>query len=239
MTSRRRAVVALGACALGAPFVGMAQAPRVYRIGWISLAKPGPASPFLEAFRQGLKERGYVEGRNIVIDARLADGSRERADAMVTELVQAKADVIVAQGAAVYSAYRHAGAIPVVMGFSGDPVEAKFVDSLARPGGTRTGMSFLSLELVGKRLEQLAQVLPAGARVGVVADPEHPGEQSEFRASQRAAQDVGLRLGYFPVRSATELEGALAKIAGEGRRRSWRSRMRSRSTIANGWRPSG
>lgn len=209
-------VVALGACALGAPFVGIAQTPRVYRIGWISLAKPGLPSPFLEAFRRGLKERGYVEGRNIVVEARLADGSRERADAMVAELVQAKVDVIVAQGAAMWSAYRHAGAIPVVMGFSGDPVEAKFVDSLARPGGPRTGMSFLSLELVGKRLEQLAQVVPAGARVAVVADPEHPGEQSEFRASQRAAQDLGLRLSYSPVRSATELEGALAKIAGDG-----------------------
>lgn len=145
--------------------MSIAQAPRVYRIGWISLAKPGPPSPMLQAFRRGLEERGYVEGRNIVIDERLADGSRERADAMVVQLAQAKADVIVAQGAAVYSAYRHAGAVPVVMGFSGDPVEVKFVDSLARPGGTRTGMSFLSLELVGKRLEQLAQVVPADARV--------------------------------------------------------------------------
>lgn len=215
MTSRRRAVAVLGACALGAPFA-IAQAPRVYRVGWVTLASAGGPSPFLDAFRQGLKERGYVEGRNVAIEARYADGSRERADGFVSELVQGKADVIVAQGAAMYSAYRHAGSTPVVMGFSGDPVEAKFVDTLARPGGPRTGMSFLSLELVGKRLEVLAQVVPAGARVAVVADPAHPGEQSEFRASQRAAQDVGLNLSYFPVRSGAELESALARIAGDG-----------------------
>ena len=216
MTSRRQALVALGACVLTAPLVGIAQTSRPYRVGWIALGKPGAPSPFLEAFRQGLKQRGYVEGRDVVIEVRHADGSRERADRMAAELVQAKVDIVVAQGAAVYSAVGHAGTVPVVMGFSGDPVEAKFVGSIARPGGTRTGMSFLSLDLVGKRLEVLAQVLPAGARTAVIADPEHPGEQSEFRASQRAAQAVGLRLSYFPVRSAAELDGALAKIAGDG-----------------------
>ena len=206
----------LGAGALAAPLATVAQAPRVHRVGWVTLAKPGGPSPFLEAFRQGLKERGYVDGRDVVVEARYADGSRERADAMVAELVQERVDVIVAQGAAVYSAYRRAGATPVVMGFSGDPVEAKFVETLARPGGTRTGMSFLSLELVGKRLEVLAPLLPAGARVAVVADPAHPGEQSEFRVSERAARDLGLKLGYFPARNTTELEAAFARIASDG-----------------------
>lgn len=206
----------LGAGALAVPLATLAQAPRVHRVGWVSLARPGGVSPFLVAFRQGMMGRGYVEGRNVVIEVRYADGSRDRADAMVAELVQAKVDVIVAQGAAVYSAYRRAGATPVVMGFSGDPIEAKFVDTLARPGGTRTGMSFLSLELVGKRLEVLAPLLPAGARVAVVADPAHPGEQSEFRASERAAHDLGLKLGYFPSRNVAELEAAFAKIAGDG-----------------------
>ena len=206
----------LGAGALAAPLATVAQAPRVHRVGWVTLAKPGGPSPFLEAFRQGLKERGYVDGRDVVVEARYAHGSRERADAMVAELVQERVDVIVAQGAAVYSAYRRAGATPVVMGYSGDPVEAKFVETLARPGGTRTGMSFMSLELVGKRLEVLAPLLPAGARVAVVADPAHPGEQSEFRASERAARDLGLKLGYFPARNTTELEAAFARIASDG-----------------------
>jgi putative ABC transport system substrate-binding protein len=170
----------------------------------------------LGAFKQGLRERGYVEGRNVVVEARFADGSGERADRMVDELVQSKVDVIVTQGGAVRSAYRNAGTTPVVMGYSGDPVEAKFVDSLARPGGTRTGVSFLALELVGKRLELLAQVMPAGARISIIAYPEHPGEQSEFRSSQVAAQEFGMKLSYFPVRNAEELGAAFKTIASNG-----------------------
>ena len=199
-----------------APLETIAQNPsKVYRIGWISLGKSGAPSPFLDAFRQGLKERGYSEGRNVVIEARSADGSRERADQMVIALVESKVDVIVTQGGAAWSAYRYGGTTPVVIGYSGDPVEAKFVESLARPGGPRTGMSFLALELVGKRLEVLAQVLPAGARVAVIAHPEHPGEQNELRHSQAAAQDLGLKLRYFPVRTAEELESAFKVILGE------------------------
>ena len=154
MNSRRQILAAVGTCVRSsASLAGIAQGTRVYRIGWISLGKPDAPSPYLDAFRQGLKERGYIEGKNVVVEARLADGSRERADQMVAALVQSKVDVIVTQGAAAWSAYRHAGTTPVVMGYSGDPVEAKFVKSLAQPGGTITGMSFLALELVGKRLE--------------------------------------------------------------------------------------
>lgn len=216
MTSRRQALAALGTCVLLAPFGGFAQSPRVYRIGWISLGKADAPSPFLDAFRQGLRERGYVEGRDVIVEARLADGARERAEEMVTALVHSKVDVIVTQGGALRSAVRQAGATPVVFGYSGDPVAAKIVESFARPGGTRTGMSFLALELVGKRLEVLAQVLPTGSRVAIVADPEHPGEQAEFRTSQSAAQETGLRLGYFPVRSVDELDESFRRMAGDG-----------------------
>jgi putative ABC transport system substrate-binding protein len=187
----------------------------VYRIGWISLAKPDAPSPFLEAFRRGLRERGYVEGKDVVVEVRLSDGSLERANRMVEALVRSKADILVTQGAAAWSAYRHAGTVPVVMGYSGDPVEAKFVESLARPGGTRTGVSFLALELVGKRLELLAQVIPPGSRVAVIANPEHPGEQTELRYSQAAAQEAGMKLRYLPVRTADELDAALKAISGE------------------------
>jgi len=209
-------MTALGACGFAASLGAIAQSTRVYRVGWISLGSPNTPSPYLDAFRQGLKERGYVEGRNVVVEARLADGSAERADQMVTELVQLKVDVIVTQGSAVRSAFRQAGATPVVMGYSGDPVAAGFVDALARPGGTRTGLSFLALELVGKRLEVLAQVLPSGSHIAIVANPEHPGEQTEFRRSQLAAQDLGMKLSYFPVRTAEELSAAFNAISGNG-----------------------
>ena len=214
MNPRRRILAAFGAYALLAPLAGIAQTTRIYRVGWISLGKGDVPSPFFDAFRQGLKERGYLEGKNVVVEARLADGSRERADQMVVALVQSKVDIIVTQGGAAWSAYRHAGTTPVVMGYSGDPVEAKFVESLARPGGTRTGMSFLALELVGKRLEVLAQLLPAGSRVAIVADPEHPGEQTELRYSQVAAQELGMKLSYFPVRNPAELDAAFKAISG-------------------------
>jgi len=214
MRNRRRQILAiLGACGLIAPLAAFSQNTRMYRIGWISLAKSDAPSPFLDAFRQGIRERGYVEGKNVVIDARFADGSRERADRMVMAMVRSKVDVIVTQGGAAWSAFRHAGPTPVVIGYSGDPVEAKFVQSLARPGGTLTGVSFLALELVGKRLEILAQLLPAGSRVAVIADPEHPGEQTELRRSQGAAQALGMKLSYFPVRNPEELEAAFKGIS--------------------------
>ena len=209
-------MTALGACGFAASLGAIAQGTRVYRVGWISLGSPNTPSPYLDAFRQGLKERGYVEGKNVVVEARLADGSAERADQMVIELVQLKVDVIVTQGSAVRSAFRQAGATPVVMGYSGDPVAAGFVDALARPGGTRTGLSFLALELVGKRLEVLAQVLPSGSHIAIVANPEHPGEQTEFRRSQLAAQDLGMKLSYFPVRTPEELDAAFKSISGNG-----------------------
>jgi putative ABC transport system substrate-binding protein len=213
--TRRQAIAALG-MAVVTPRGVFAQSSRPYRIGWLSMGAPNAPSPFLDAFRQGLRARGYVEGRDVVVEARFADGSRERGDEMVTALVQSKVDVIVTQGGAVRSAASHAGATPVVFGYSGDPVAAQFAASLARPGGTRTGMTFLSLELVGKRLEVLAEVLAPGSRVAVVAHPEHPGERAEFKTSQAAAEKTGLRLGYFPVRRAEDLGEAFGRMASDG-----------------------
>lgn len=215
MNSRRQILKAFAAGLVWPPLQGLAQANRPHRVGWISLANSDLPSPFLEAFRQGLRERGYIEGKNLVVDARLADGSTERADQMVKELVQSRADVIATQGSAVWSAHRHAGTTPVVMGYSGDPVAAKLVESLARPGGTRTGVTFMSSELVGKRLEVLAPVLPAGARVAIIANPEHPGEQTELRHSRIAAQTLGLQTAYFPVHTSAQLDAALKAIASD------------------------
>jgi len=213
---RRRVLQALAAAVLAHPFAGATQTTRVRRVGWVSLQNPDVPSPFLAAFREGLNDRGYVEGRNLALEVRNAGGSRDRSDQMVIELVKSRVEVIVAQGAAVWSAHRHAGTTPVVMGFSGDPVEAKFVESLARPGRSMTGMSFLALELVGKRLEVLAQIVAPGSRVAIIADPQHPGEQEELRHSQAAAQRVGLKVGYFPVSERAQLEAALKTIATDG-----------------------
>lgn len=106
--------------------------------------------------------------------------------------------------------------MPVVFGYSGDPVEGKVVDSLARPGRNLTGMSFLSLDLVGKRIQLLKEVLPALKRVAIVARPEHPGAQNELRASQAAAKSLGLAMDYHPLRSDVDFGNALAALPKSG-----------------------
>jgi putative ABC transport system substrate-binding protein len=201
---------ALGASTLGAPLRVFAQQPAPFRVGWISLDRAG--SPFFDPFRAGLRDLGWVEGRDLTIEARWAEGSRERLDLMISELLTAKPHVIVTHGAALQAFRGTSAAIPVVFGFSGDPVQAGFVESLARPGRNFTGMSFLALELVGKRIELVRDVIPKLVRIAILASPEHPGEQAELHASQTAAKALGLTLEYFPVRTERELEQALAAI---------------------------
>jgi len=211
MNTRRKLIFALSAGAL-LPRWAAAQQTRVLRIGWLSNDRAAN-SPFFDAFRGGMRDLGYVEGRNLVIEARWGEGSSERLDQLAVELVQLKPQIIVTQGGPATHPVIHAGAtMPVVFGYSGDPVEAKVVDSLARPGRNFTGMSFLSLELVGKRMELLNEALPGLKRVAIVARPEHPGEQGELRASQVAAKSLGLAIDYHPVRNDLELENALAAL---------------------------
>jgi putative ABC transport system substrate-binding protein len=210
---RRELLVALGASALGTRPYAFAQQTAPSRVGWLSLDR-ADGSPYFEPFRTGLRDLGYVEGRNLIIDARWAGGSRERLDQLASELVASKPHVIVTQGGAIQPFRRTPTAIPVVFGFSGDPIQAGFVESLARPGRNFTGVSFLFLELVGKRIELLKDVMPKLGRVAILASPEHPGEQAELQASQAAAKVLGLTLDYFPVRNESELEQAFAAIPG-------------------------
>ena len=213
MIRRRTFLAAVGAGALGAPPCALSQPPTPpFQVGWLSLDR-ADGSPYFEPFRAGLRDLGYVEGRNLTIDARWAAGSRERLEQMAVELVTSKPHVIVTQGGAILPLRQIATAIPVVFGFSGDPIQAGFVESLARPGRNFTGVSFLFLELVGKRVELLKDAMPKLARVAILASPEHPGEQAELHASQAAAKALGLTLDYFPVRSEGEVEQALAAIS--------------------------
>jgi putative ABC transport system substrate-binding protein len=208
---RRGLLAALGACALGTPSYTFAQQPVRFRVGWISLDR-ADGSPFFEAFRSGLRDLGWVEGRNLDIEARWAAGSRERLEPMAAELVAAKPHVIVTQGGALQPFRRIGDKTPIVFGFSGDPIQAGFVESLARPGRNATGVSFLALELVGKRVELLKDMIPKLVRIAILASPEHPGEQAELRASEATAKTLGLALEYFPVRTEPELEQAFAAI---------------------------
>jgi putative ABC transport system substrate-binding protein len=153
-----------------------------------------------------------MEGQNIAIEYRSGEGSSRLAD-LATELSQLKVDVIVAQGAAATPAKTAAGAVPIVFGVSGDPVEGGFVASLARPGGNMTGLTFLAFELVGKRLELLKEVVPKVSRVAVLANPAHPGEQRELRETQNTAQSLGATLQYLQVKASTDFDGVFEAVS--------------------------
>ena len=200
---------------VGLPDATIAQpAGKTARVGWIAIGpESGRARAFLDAFREGMRERGWVEGRNLVVESRWGD--REMAAGHAAELVQAKIDIIVAQGPAVFGVRAAAGTTPVLFSYSGDPVEAKLVSSLARPGGNLTGMSLLGFDLVGKRLEVLKEAVPGITRVAILANPEHPGEGTERAVSRAAAQRLGLAVQYLPVRAARDFDGAFEAIVRE------------------------
>ena len=206
---RRDFVAAMGA-ALAFPAVAAAQsAGRIYRIGWISPGGDRYTRPAFEALIEGLRDLGYVEGRNMRVDAHWSDGDDRKLNDSAQTLVQAHPDLIVTQTKAVFAVRATRTAIPVVFGFSGDPLLAKLADSLAHPGRNFTGVSMLSLELVGKRMQLLRELLPRLNRVAVLANPGHPGEQAELEASRQAAAALGIAIDYLPFAGTAEFEAAL------------------------------
>jgi len=186
----------------------------ILRVAWVSPERAGSNSPNLVAFRDGMRELGYVEGKNLVIDTWWGEGSSERLDQMAGDIVRSRPDVIVTgSGFAVLPMVRAGVKLPIVFVVSADPVEAKLVASFARPGGNLTGMSLFSLDLMGKRLEFLKEAIPKLQRIAIIANPEHSGEPLELKAAQEAATRLGLFYRYFPVRSEREVEQALVDIA--------------------------
>jgi putative ABC transport system substrate-binding protein len=208
MDENRRRLLALGGSVLAAPSIAFGQAAR-RRIAWLAGAR-GSVSPFLDAFRVGMRELGYEEGRNIEIAAYFSDGTTGRTEALAREAIAANPEILLSQGATVRLVHKLNPPMPVVFGFSGDPVEAGFVQSLARPGGNMTGMTFLALDLVAKRIQTLLEVLPQMKRVAVLANPQHAGEKSERAASERSARALGVEVTYLPVTTLPEIEPALA-----------------------------
>jgi putative ABC transport system substrate-binding protein len=182
------------------------KAGKLPRIGFLA-PRSRPVGR-IEAFRHGLRDLGYKEGQNIQIEYR---GNEDRAQlaGLATELVREKVDVIVTQGFATRAAQTVIGTPPIVFGFSGDPVEAGLVKSLAQPGGNMTGVTMLAFELVGKRLEALKEAVPKISRVAVLASPAHPGEQRELSESQKTARDVGVTLLYHQVNTTADVNAAL------------------------------
>src|SRR6266849_10987113 len=168
------------------------------RIAWFGLGRADVPSPYLDALRSGLRERGWIEGRNLTISMHWATGPQDM-DAVAHTLAASNPEVIVTQELTIYAVQSLNTAAPVVFGVSGNPVDAKFVESFAHPGGNLTGMSYLALELVGKRIEFLKEWLPQIQRVAILARPQHPGEHLERQASEQVVQKLGIELSYFPI----------------------------------------
>jgi putative ABC transport system substrate-binding protein len=193
------------------------QAAKIPRVGFLAASNASAVSARVEAFRQGLRELGYVEGKNIVIEFRYAEGKPERSPALAAELVRSKIDVIVTGGAVDTRAAREATtAIPIVMAQDNDPVESGFVASLARPGGNITGLSTLVPDMDGKRLELLKDTVPGLSRVLVLGTSAVPSNARALREAQRAAGTLKLHLQYTDVLDPRDIEAAF-RTAGKGR----------------------
>ena len=204
-------------CALCALPSAEAQQPtKVPRIGYLSPTSPSASPTRIEAFRQGLRELGYVEGKNIVIEYRYAEGKFDRLPALAAELVRLKVDLIVTTGPTVTRAAKEATTtIPIVMATDPDPVGNGFVASLARPGGNITGLSTLAPELSGKQLELLKEIVPKLSRVAVFGTSTNPGNAQMLREVKLAAGAFGVKLQYLDVRGPKDIETAFRAASKE------------------------
>ena len=211
----RRAFLAMASGSLlAAPLAAEGQlASRVYRIGYLSYLGCSD-DPFLRGpFRQGLRELGYVEGRNLVIECRGAPGEPDRFADLVAELVRLNVDVLVAVGTPFAWAAKQATAtVPIVMVYIGDPVGSGLVSSLARPGANVTGSSMLASEMVQKNLELLKEAAPSVSRVTVLIDSNNPGQTLPDQQMAAAAKVLGVRPQRVDVRTSAELDAAFAAV---------------------------
>ena len=185
------------------------QPTKIPRIGFLSVTSLSTISARIEALRQGLRELGYVEGKNIVIEWRSAEGKADRLPALAAELVRLKVDIIVTAGPPLTRAAKEATTtIPIVMAQDPDPVGNGFVASLARPGGNITGLATLAPELSGKQLELLKEVVPKLSRVAVLGTSTQPGNAQALREVELAAGAFGVKLQYLDVLAAKDIETA-------------------------------
>jgi putative tryptophan/tyrosine transport system substrate-binding protein len=198
--------------------VVQAQQPtKIPRIGFLTAGSPSTIPARIEAFRLGLRELGYVEDKNMVIEWRFGEGKLDRLPALVAELVRLKVDVILSAGAAVTRPAKDATrTIPIVMAQDTDPVGNGFVASLARPGGNITGLSSYSAELNGKRLELLKEIVPRLSRLAVVGESTYPGNAQSLREVELAAAAFGVKLQYLDILGPNDFETAF-RAAGKGR----------------------
>jgi putative ABC transport system substrate-binding protein len=216
VNNRRKLVIALGAGTLALPFGSFAQQPpaKFHRIGFLGLTSAGGWESRLEAFRAGMRDLGYVEGKNLMIEFRWAEGKYDRLPALAAEMVRLNVDLIVTGGTpGVRAAKQATTTTPIVIGAVGDAVAGGFVASLARPGGNVTGSTFFQPELLAKRLELLKEAMPRVVQVANLLNQDNTSSTGHtLRAVENAAKSLKVGLQLFPVRGPNDFEDAFAAM---------------------------
>jgi len=212
--NRRRFVAALLAEALVAPLEAAAQpTAKPARVGLLLAGSQGSTRPYVDAFRRGLRDAGYSEGRNISIEARHAGGLQDRVPALLAELVRSNVDVIVVDGTETAIAAKAATtSIPIVFALAGDPVGSRLVASLAQPGGNLTGLSNLTADLSAKQLQLLKEAFPQVSRIAVFFNPSNPATALMLDTARVAARGLPVELQLFQARRPSELRPALTTL---------------------------
>jgi len=211
---RRDFIVVLAGSAAAWPFGVRAQQPKLAKLGVLLVEK---REPFSRVFSEGLREFGYIDGQNVQIEYRSAEGKLDRLPSLAAELVGLKVDIIVAsETPAVQAAKRATTEIPIIMAPSGDPVGTGLIGSLSRPGGNVTGLSAAAAELAGKSLELIREILPAARRVAALADPENPFTKSFLAQIHVSAAAAGLEVQDVMLGGAQDLEPIFAGMVSSG-----------------------
>src|SRR6266851_4162511 len=211
---RRELMFLLGGAAVAWPRALSAQQNAMPVVGFLDGGSPGPAAPFVAAFHQGLSETGYIEGQNVAIKYRWAEGSYDRLLALAADLVARKVDVIASLGGtpAALAAKRATSTIPIVFTGVSDPVGAGLIASLARPGGNLTGFSVINTELTPKRLELLSELAPQAKVIALLVNPNNPAAEPLIRDAQEAARAKGVQLSILKASTESEIDTAFASL---------------------------
>jgi putative ABC transport system substrate-binding protein len=211
---RRDFLILLAGVAGGRPTLSRAQQKAMPVIGYLNSASPGPAAPYMAAFRQGLSETGYVEGQNLAIEYRWAEGHYDRLPALAADLVDRKVELIATSGGTppARAAKNASSTIPIVF-VGGDPIADRLVASLARPGGNLTGMIFMTAEMVPKRLELLSELVPQAGVIALLVNPDNPIPEPIMGDVQDTARAKGVQLHVLKAATESEIDAAFASLA--------------------------
>jgi ABC-type uncharacterized transport system substrate-binding protein len=217
MKTRRDFITLLGGAAAAWPLAARAQQPAVPVIGFLRVTSAADSTHLVAAFRQGLKEAGFVEGQNVVIEYRWAEGQNDRVPALAVDLVQRKVAVIAATSTpAAVETKAATSTVPIVFIIGSDPVRTGLVASLNRPGGNITGVTFPTVDVTAKRLGQLHELVPKAELIGVLLDPNLPEVDVEVRDVEAAARTIGRRVLVVKIASAAEFKPAFATFVQAG-----------------------